>query len=204
MTRAHKTIAAAAVVASVALLSAAAYYKLDPGGHSIPTTGGESLQVVIPAPRFLQTDRRWAGDRIGGSSEMIRRVGCTLCCLSMALCSRGFECDPGSLNRMLIERDGYTSRGWIIWAAVEQATGGAFDVVVLDSPDHTAIDSQLKVGNPVIAKLPEPDGTSHWVLIAGKTGREYVAIDPLDSKNAAPVPIGHSRRIGSIRYLYKR
>src|SRR5687767_9736759 len=60
-----------------------------------------------PVPRFvlssrvhyLQRDKRWASDPIGGSGKPLRAVGCTICCLSMALAQHEVDCTPAELNR---------------------------------------------------------------------------------------------------------
>ncbi len=49
-------------------------------------------------PVYLQADPKWAGEKVGGSGEPLRLVGCTLCCLSMALAHHGIALDPMELN----------------------------------------------------------------------------------------------------------
>jgi len=62
-------------------------------------------------PIYLQTDPKWVGEKMSGSGEPLRWVGCTIGCLSMALAHHGVQVDPGELNRELKESDGYTFRG---------------------------------------------------------------------------------------------
>jgi ABC-type bacteriocin/lantibiotic exporter with double-glycine peptidase domain len=128
---------------------------------------------------YLQTDPRWADERIGGSNEAIAEVGCTLCCIAMALEHHGLHLTPAELNAKLKAADGYTSRGWVKWHAVSTATGGAVRVEVPDEPSRERIDAALAAGCPVIAKVLLWRITPHWVLLVGKQGDDYVIKDPL-------------------------
>jgi hypothetical protein len=105
---------AVAIAGTTALLA----WKLMPGRHAEvhlePLAENAAPRSVLTlAPFYLQTDAKWARDKIGGSGEDLRAVGCTICCLSMALAQHGIQIDPGELNRKFKEADGYTSRGWI-------------------------------------------------------------------------------------------
>ena len=53
--------------------------------NPIACRGGEAFQhfLVIETPVYLQRDRAWEADRIGGTGETLGRVGCTVCCLAM-------------------------------------------------------------------------------------------------------------------------
>jgi len=134
---------------------------------------------------YLQTDPRWADDKIGGSGETLRSVGCTVCCISMALAHHGVDLDPGKLNRALIERGGYTSRGWVKWDAVRQITSGKVRVRIPRSPAPSDIREALAAGSPVIVKVRLRSGILHWVLVVGLRdggaggGGEYLIKDPL-------------------------
>jgi hypothetical protein len=169
-------------------------------GPRAPAASDRATRTSVPF--YCQADARWAKHTIGGSGETIRRVGCTLCCLAMALQYRGFPVDPAELNGMLKRHRGYTSRGWLVWEAVERLTGGRYDVVVSNSPTRAAIDGQLRARNPVIAKVPSHNqGKWHWVLIVGKDKAGYVVHDPGTSRGKDN-PLGErGKRIRGIRYV---
>src|SRR5205809_8075672 len=61
--------------------------------NPIACRGGEAFQhfLVIETPVYLQRDRAWEADRIGGTGETLGRVGCTVCCLAMGLAHFGIQ-----------------------------------------------------------------------------------------------------------------
>lgn len=169
----------------------------------IPSLGGERLQLP-PAdgvPYFLQGDSRWASDTVGGSEERISRVGCTLCCVSMAFTQLGFAVNPGELNRELKLRDGYTSQGWLIWDVAARIAPAHLTLRVPARPSFEAIDAALSQGGLVITKILLHDAVPHWVLIVGKTGDRYLIKDPLDSKRRILPLDERTSRIQAIRIV---
>lgn len=135
--------------------------------------------VLADIPHYCQSDPSWSSEGIGGSGETIGAVGCTLCCVSMALEHFGIGAgDPSQLNASLIDGGGYTERGWILWSAVERVAADRVAVTVHESPSHRRIDADLKAGRLVLAKFPLPRGIPHWVLICGKQGDDYLVKDP--------------------------
>lgn len=128
---------------------------------------------------FLQTDPRWATEKIGGSGEPLRWVGCTICCLSMALAHHGVDLNPSELNRKLKEMDGFTHRGWVKWDAVRIASKERVRVELPPNPTHKVINEALAIGDPVLVKVPLRTGVQHWVLLVGRDQNEYLMRDPL-------------------------
>ena len=47
-----------------------------------------------------------------------------------------------------------------------------------DLPSHELIDRNLQVGNPVIVRLRREGEHTHFMVIAGKDGHEYLVRDP--------------------------
>lgn len=152
---------------------------------SIPPRGGESLMVsAIPTAYYLQRDARWADDKVGGTDESLARVGCTVCSLAMALDHYGVRIAPKELNNYLKENEGYTARGWLKWDLVSKISGGKVSLDYVGDPSFERIDTALKNGQPVIAKVFINHAVSHWVLIVGKEDVEYLMRDPLgDGEN---------------------
>ena len=168
---------------------------------SIPVRGGESMpRTVLDDGRILlQTDPRWRNVKLGGSGELFGATGCTVCCVSMALAYYGVDVEPGRLNELLKQHDGFLSNGWLMWSTIPEITGERFMVEAPSQVEHRAIDSALKSGHPVMARVLR-SSASHWVLIVGKEGYEYLMKDPLgDGGSIAPLsryPAGiHSIRI---------
>ncbi|MFC2173610.1 C39 family peptidase [Acidobacteriota bacterium] len=134
---------------------------------------------IADSPLFEQTDPRWRNKRIGGSNEKVGSVGCTLCCVSMALVYQGLDSDPSKLNSALIQKNGYTKRGLLKWRVVEDITNNKIRIQIPTQPSHERINQALANDSPVVAKVRLRFGVQHWVLIVGRSGKEYLIQDPL-------------------------
>src|SRR5436190_19261855 len=78
-----------------------------PECHLPARTPDFSKRFVIPSRvHYLQHDKRWASDPIGGSGKPLGNVGCAICSLSMALARYGIDRTPGQLNQELKEAGG--------------------------------------------------------------------------------------------------
>lgn len=152
--------------------------------HQTSTSGGIYFpwRHVIEGPHFSQSDPRWAEDFLGPTSESMAQSGCAVASAAMALGASGVRTDPGELNRFLQKTPGgYTSEGWIYW---EKAT--EVDPVRVaellphyeDLPSFFLMDWNLLRGNPVIVRVRYPSGITHFVLVCGKDGFEYLVRDP--------------------------
>lgn len=143
--------------------------------------GGESFQnfPAIQTPIYLQTDIRWRDVPIGGSNEKLGNVGCTLCCLAMAMESYGVAQTPPQLNELLKSVHGFTKDGLIKWESVSKISGGKVHVNYSSPLSFQTIDRALTNRQPVIAKIFLNGLAAHWVLIVGKEGTEYLVCDPL-------------------------
>lgn len=136
-----------------------------------------------PRPLYRQTDPRWAKERIGGSKEPIRAVGCVLTSVSMALAHYGIDLPPGKLNRLVKRHKGYNKRGWFRWRVVSKVSKGQLFVEIPKKPDRRRILRALANKEPVIAKV-HAFFSSHWVLIVGQHGKDYWIKDPLGRGNS--------------------
>ncbi len=150
----------------------------------LPTSGGlySPVRFVIPGPHFLQDDERWAGDRLGETPDTLSEVGCAVAAAAMVLGGYGIDLDPGRLNAFLRETPGgYTPQGWIYWEkAAEFDESLKFSLLphYEDLPSFFLIDWNLLRGNPVIARVRYSSGITHFVVICGKDGTEYLVRDP--------------------------
>ncbi len=154
-----------------------------------PRTPDSCPRFVLPSPiHYLQHDKRWASDPIGGSGKPLKNVGCAICCLSMALASYGIEYTPGELNRALKQVGGYNENGWVYWRAIEPVTGRKAYVEWVCDPGLSDITQALALGQPVVVKTAPPGMVQHWVLLVGRDGREFLMRDPLDqTKSLKPL-----------------
>ena len=143
--------------------------------------------MLATAPSYCRRIRR-ASEKIGGSGEPLRGVGCTICCLSMALAHHGIRLDPSELNRRLKEADGYTYRGWVKWDALRRITAEQVRVDLPQNPSHRDIEGALGAGNPVLVKVILKSGAQHWVLLVGRDQKEYLMKNPLgDGRSLEPL-----------------
>ena len=152
---------------------------------------------------YLQTDPRWREERIGGSDETLGAVGCTVCCIAMALEHHGIHVTPAELNARLKAADGYTDRGWVKWHTVSTVTRNAVRIQVPKTPSPQRIDAALAGGSPVIAKVLISRVTQHWVLIVGKDGEDYLIKDPLGDGEALERLSKYSSGVQAIRIVRK-
>ena len=97
-----------------------------PGACNLPARTKEAVPRFVHSGsvHYLQRDQRWASEPIGGSGKTLGAVGCTVCCVSMALAQQGVKLPPPSLNRQMIRANGFTPQGWLHWPTVAAATGG--------------------------------------------------------------------------------
>jgi len=174
--------------------------------NAIAGAGGEPFRgfPMIETPIYLQHDRAWEGERIGGTGETLGSVGCTVCCLAMGLSHFGIQQSPKELNAWLRANDGYSLRGWLRWESLSKLTGGNIYVDYRAPLGHDTIDAALKARQPVLAKVFINRVVTHWVLVVGKDGTEYLAQDPLGN-GKTPVRLSrYSSGVHAIRILKAR
>ncbi len=173
---------------AVTLVIVAAYAAFWAAGlaarQPIPTAGGVYFpwRHVIEGPHFSQGDNRWAEDRLGPTTESMSQSGCAVASAAMALGALGVRTDPGELNRFLRQTaGGYTPEGWIYWekaAEIDPDRTAGLLPHYEDLPSFFLMDWNLLRGNPVIARVRYPSGVTHFVLVCGKEGFEYLVRDP--------------------------
>lgn len=142
------------------------------GGLYFPRT------ILHDVPHFAQADRRWADDRLGPTPASLGAEGCAVAAAAMVLASYGADLDPGRLNKFLTDHEGYTERGWLYWEKASAFPPSVAEHIYEDDASHFLIDWNLLRGNPVIVRLRYPDGITHFVVIVGKQGYEYLVRDP--------------------------
>ncbi len=160
--------------------------------HPLASSGGLYFihPVVIPVPAFQQNDPQWSFDLLGPTYDTLGQTGCAITSAAMVLASYGVDTDPKRLNHYLNTHGGYTPEGWVYWekaAAVEPT--GQVENVYEDLPTYGAIDRNLLAGNPVIIRLTTKRGTTHFVVIVGKQGWDYLIRDPARPTTDAIYPL---------------
>ena len=139
-------------------------------------------RVELYVPQFFQGDPRWAADPLGATPGTMGAEGCAVSSAAMTLAACGIDVDPGRLNKFLTALPGgYTAEGWLVWEKAAEFDPG-FTARLLphyeDKPSYFLIDWNLIEGNPVIVRLRYPNGITHFVVVCGKQGYDYLIRDP--------------------------
>jgi hypothetical protein len=150
--------------------------------RQIPPWGGRYFfhRVELAVPSFRQGDDQWSDDPLGGIPEngTIGGEGCAVAAAAMVFKFYGIDVDPQQLNWFLSAVGGYTDRGWIYWDRAAWFAPDRVRHVYEDLPSYALIDSNLAHRNPVIVRVRLRDGITHFVVIAGKAGFDYLVRDP--------------------------
>jgi len=104
--------------------------------------------------------------------------GCAVSSAAMVLAFYGQDIDPGRLNAFLSNSGGYTPQGWLYWERAADYQPGLARHAYENLPSYFLIDSNLARGNPVIVRIHLPNGITHFVVIVGKAGFDYLIQDP--------------------------
>jgi hypothetical protein len=150
--------------------------------HQLSPRGGRYFfhRVELPVPSFRQGDDKWSDDPLAGdeSNGTLGSAGCAVAATAMVFKSYGIDTDPQQLNWFLTAVGGYTERGWLYWDRAAWWAPDRVRHVYEDLPSYQLIDSNLAHGNPVIVRVRLRGGVTHFVVIAGKDGFDYLVRDP--------------------------
>jgi hypothetical protein len=137
-------------------------------------------RVELAVPSLRQGDERWSDDALGGIADngTLGGEGCAVAAIAMVFKFYAIDTDPQQLNWFLTAVDGYTDRGWVYWDRAAWLSPDRVRHVYEDLPSHQLIDSNLARGNPVIVRVRLRSGATHFVVIAGKDGFDYLVRDP--------------------------
>jgi hypothetical protein len=153
-------------------------------------------RVELAVPSFHQAEDKWRDDPLGGVEEngTLGGEGCAVAAAAMVFKFYGIEIDPQQLNWFLTAVDGYTERGWLYWDRAAWFAPDRVRHAYEDLPSYQLIDSNLARGNPVIVRVRLPGGVTHFVVIAGKDGFDYLIADPGAGSGKGLYPL---RELGS-------
>ena len=137
-------------------------------------------RLELAVPSFRQGDEKWSDDALGGVVEngTIGGEGCAVAAAAMVFKFYGIEVDPQQLNWYLSAVGGYTNHGWLYWDRAVWFAPDRVRHVYEDLPSYALIDSNLAHGNPVVVRVRLRNGITHFVVIAGKDGFDYLVQDP--------------------------
>ncbi len=171
------------VVAFLVLLSAVLGVYIDwTWKRKLSPRGGCYFfhRVELAVPSFRQSDEKWGNDPLGGveANGTLGGEGCAVAAAAMVFKSYGIVIDPQQLNWFLTSADGYTENGWLYWDRAAWFAPDRVRHAYEDLPSYQLIDSNIARGNPVIVRVRLQSGVTHFVVIAGKDGFDYLVRDP--------------------------
>ncbi len=188
------------------ILCARIYESWGRKGIIEPSGGRYFFQrVELPVPPFRQADDRWRHDLLGPTRGTLGAEGCAVASAAMVLASYGTDTDPQRLNAFLKTNGGFTPQGWLYWEKAAEIAGPRVRHVYEDLPSYDLIDANLARGNPVIVRLRLPSRITHFVVIAGKQGFDYLTRDPGSGAAKGLYPLREfGSRIEALRFYEKR
>ena len=170
------------VVVAVVLIAALAVHIDWTWKRKLSPRGGRYFfhRVELAVPWFRQGEEKWRADPLGGVPEngTLGGEGCAVAATAMVFKFYGIDVDPQQLNWFLPLVDGFTENGWIYWDRAAWFAPDRVRHVYEDLPSYQLIDSNLARGNPVIVRVRLAGGVTHFVVIAGKQGFDYLIADP--------------------------
>ncbi len=173
--------------------------------HVISSSGGHYFlhRVTIPVPVFTQNDPRWTFQLLGPTFDTLGQAGCAVTSAAMVLSAYGVDTDPDRLNQYLSTHAGYTEQGWLYWEkAAEVAPYEQVEKAYEDLPSYALMDENLLAGNPVIIRLTLPNGHTHFVVVVGKDGWDYLIQDPARNPKYGVYPLKNlTSRIDALRFF---
>ena len=194
-----------ALIASIVLVAILVTLWLRPQ-KSLWSWGGLYFPVrtKLETRAFAQGDLRWAYDHLGKSEGTMQTEGCAVTSAAIILATYGIDVDPGRLNRFLTDHEGYIDQGILVWErAADYAPGKCYKAYEGDA-SYSRIDLNLLRGNPVIVRVRLPSGITHFVVIVGKDGFDYLIRDPGSASARGAYPLSELvPRIEALRYYKK-
>lgn len=119
---------------------------------------------------YSQRDSQWFYNTIGGSSEILGRVGCLITSTAMVASHYKKDIKPSDIA-------GSTNPFWPDTAYMLKGSWTVNGVTVERTETTQAkIDEELNAGNPVIVGLY--NGPAHFIVIKGKNDQGYIMNDP--------------------------
>ena len=133
-----------------------------------------------------QQDPQWKQDILGfgDPEDTIGYVGCALTSVAMLLSGHGYAETPKTLNQKLKNVQGFVSAA-IRWSSVSQVYPNITvksNISCTTSPAPLElIDAAISAGQPAVVQVdssPADGIQTHWVVIYGKKGDDYLMLDP--------------------------
>lgn len=171
--------------------------------YQLPPCGGAPFrtEVLLTVPHFFQADPRWGQEPLAGLKTTLAQEGCAVTALAMILASYQLPCDPLLLNQFLTQNQGFTERGWLRWDQVPPFAPGRMRLAYEGVASYFLIDLNLWRRNPTIIRVRYPSGLTHFLVVVGKRGTDYLVLDPSEAGRNGPYPLQNfGSKIEALRY----
>ena len=150
------------------------------GKRVLPPSGGIYYpgRLELKVPLFLQGDPAWGHDYLAFAPRTLGQVGCAVSSAAMVMKFYGIDTDPGRLNAFLRDSGGFDDNNDLLWEGPAALAPDRVHKAYEDLPSYYLIDENIFRGNPVIVRLHLRSGWTHFVVIMGKQGFDYLIRDP--------------------------
>ncbi|MEE9272141.1 MAG: hypothetical protein V3U57_02545 [Robiginitomaculum sp.] len=151
--------------------------------------------------QFLQTDKRWAQQSLGGTGESLKSDGCLVTSVAMALVNLGFRTDPGDLTNRLKSVSGFTKDGWLVWSGLEKATGGIAKTYFYNRKDDEVIRACLAAGYYPLVKFDLASRKTHWAMVVKEGSQGFYIRDPMVPARSSILLSSRASGIDAVRCI---
>jgi hypothetical protein len=205
----RRTIKISVIITILAIVLTAGFFVLKYGyallqiksaGVALKPTKAIELRAVV---YYLQNDPAWSSDKLGNTSSSMGGAGCLVTSISTAMDYYGVKYSPQEVNRLFSEKGVFNDSGQVIWKDIKNAVPEIdykYDRVFDTRTIETLLDEGLL---PIIEVKYRGAGASHWVVVIGSDGADFLVMDPLN-QSKTPVKLSeHGGRAYAYRVLVK-
>lgn len=150
------------------------------GQKETPFENGETIELKRKYPYYIQWDRRWAYDALGGTNVAIGGCGPTVVAMALSGMLNDESITPKQIAD-IEDKNGYFAPGGTKWSFFD-FIAGQYGLKAVGVPlSKSAIDNALKSGNPIIVSVHPGKFTTvgHIILITDKDQEgNYIINDP--------------------------
>lgn len=171
-------------------------------GRSCVRSQMEGLAVTLMPPvdkgtRFVSgirdieplsmDDSRWSSQSLGASGRVVLNSGDSLLCVAMGLKILGVEMTPNELAEGL-PPDAFTGTGRVVWERIAEHPKLKNRIALRDKgiPSSDDLDEAIERRRILILLVtPDRNSPAQWVMLAGRTPKYYMVMDPKRGKNVS-------------------
>ena len=150
------------------------------GQQGTPFEYGETVELKRRYPYYVQWDRRWAYDALGGTNVAIGGCGPTVVAMALSGMLKDETITPKQISEIENANGYFTSLG-TKWSFFDFIADKYNLKSIKLSLSKASIDEAINRGNPIIASVHPGKFTTvgHIILIVGKNnGGNYIINDP--------------------------